>query len=123
MGLSIGLELGRGADIERARYRQRLHQQIEVGDEREVLVDVVGQLVEHQRVDRQRIVIDEAERIAVGRRLRAGLRAGNAARAALFSITKDWPSRGASSFAVARMMTSVTLPAAMGTMTRIGRSG
>src|SRR3954467_13731160 len=41
----------------------------------------------------------------------------------LFSITNDWPSRGVSSFAVARMMTSVTLPAAIGTITRIGRAG
>jgi hypothetical protein len=40
-----------------------------------------------------------------------------------FSMTKGWPRRGASSFAVARMMTSVTLPAAIGTITRIGRSG
>src|SRR5260221_2035960 len=38
----------------------------------------------------------------------------------LFSITKDWPRRGANSFAVARMMTSVTLPAAIGTITRMG---
>jgi len=37
----------------------------------------------------------------------------------LFSIT-SWPSRGASSFAAARMMTSVTLPAAIGTISRIG---
>jgi len=41
----------------------------------------------------------------------------------LFSITKGWPMRGANSLAVARMMTSVTLPAAIGTITRIGRSG
>src|SRR3977135_3906705 len=40
-------------------------------------------LIEHQRVDGERVVVDEAERVAVGRGLGAGLRAGNAARAAL----------------------------------------
>src|SRR4051812_10767615 len=41
----------------------------------------------------------------------------------MFSITSGWPSRVCSSAAAARMMTSVTLPAAIDTMTRIGFDG
>src|SRR4051812_44070955 len=41
----------------------------------------------------------------------------------MFSITSGWPSRVCSSAAAARMMTSVTLPAAIDTITRIGFEG
>src|SRR5215212_1844214 len=41
----------------------------------------------------------------------------------MFSITSGWPSRACSSAAAARMMTSVTLPAAIDTITRIGFDG
>src|SRR4051812_37021825 len=41
----------------------------------------------------------------------------------MFSITSGWPSRVCSSAAAARMMTSVTLPAAIDTITRIGFDG
>jgi hypothetical protein len=41
-----------------------------------------------------------------------------------FSTTNGWPpSNGVSSTAAVRMMTSVTLPAAIETINRIGRSG
>ena len=40
-----------------------------------------------------------------------------------FSMINGWPKRGVSSAAAARMMTSVTLPAAIETISRIGRSG
>src|SRR5882757_8063026 len=41
----------------------------------------------------------------------------------MFSITSGWPSRVCSSAAAARMMMSVTLPAAIDTITRIGFDG
>jgi hypothetical protein len=41
----------------------------------------------------------------------------------LFSITTGWPSRVCSSAAAARMITSVTLPAAIDTIMRIGFAG
>src|SRR5262245_53491338 len=123
MRLRVGLELGRAVDVERARHEQRLDQQVEIGDEGEILVGVVRQLVEDEWVDGERIVVDETERVAVRRRLHAGLGAGNAACAAPVLDHDGWPSRGVNSLAVARMMTSVTLPAAIGTITRIGRSG
>ena len=40
-----------------------------------------------------------------------------------FSITSGWPSRVCNSAAAARMMTSVTLPAAIDTIIRIGLFG
>ena len=40
-----------------------------------------------------------------------------------FSITSGWPSCVCSSFAAARMITSVTLPAAIDTIMRIGLFG
>ena len=41
----------------------------------------------------------------------------------MFSITSGWPSRACNSAAAARMMTSVTLPAAIDTTMRIGFDG
>jgi hypothetical protein len=40
-----------------------------------------------------------------------------------FSMMTGWPSRGLSSFAAARMITSVKLPAAIDTIMRIGFCG
>jgi hypothetical protein len=40
-----------------------------------------------------------------------------------FSITSGWPNFGSRSFAAARMITSVTLPAAIDTIRRMGLSG
>ena len=108
------------APSERA-YEQAFDQQEEVGDRHEILVGVVGQVIEDQRVDRHGRVVDEAERVAVRRRLGAGLGARNAGGAALV-LDHDRVKRVPSSGAAARMITSVTLPTAIGTISRIGRA-
>ena len=101
-------------------HREQLDQEEQPRDQRKVLVGVVGQVGELHRVERKLIVKHDAQRVAVVAPLRAGLRARNAGSAAAVVDHDRLSEPRASSFAAARMMTSVRLPAAIETIMRIG---
>ncbi len=75
------LELRDRAHVERRLHEHAFDEEEEPRDRYQVGVGIVGELGEQERVVGHRAVIDDAERVAVGCRLRAGLAAENAARA------------------------------------------
>ena len=75
-------ELGHRIDVEAGGDRDALDEKEQPRDQGEILVGVIGQLVEQERIERQRAVIDHADRVAVGVGLRALLGGRDAAGAA-----------------------------------------
>ena len=87
-------QLGDRVHVDRRMHRERLDQEEQARDQHQVLVDVVGQVGEHHRIERELIVEHHADRVAVARARRAGLAPGMPAAPPRFSITTGWPSRG-----------------------------
>jgi hypothetical protein len=80
-GLRERTQLGDGLGRQFGIHEQSFGEEEQPRHRHEV-VGIVGQLVELHRVIRHRRVIDDAERVAVARRLRAGLASENAGGAA-----------------------------------------
>ena len=96
------LQFGDGIDAEARRHEHAFDQPEQPRHRREILVGVVGQIAEQQRIVGHRRVIDDADGVAVGRRLRAGLPGDDAGGAAeifhhhrLAELLLQAPRRGA----------------------------
>ena len=81
MRLRQRLQLRDRVDVDRRGGEQALDQEEQPRHRNEV-VGVVGQVAEQQRIKRHGRVVDDADRVAVARRLRAGLAAEDAGGAA-----------------------------------------
>ena len=115
--------------LDRSDVRRRRHHehQMPAGDQPQrlkILLHVVRNLGEHVRADRQRADRPDAERVAVRWRLRDDVEADGDGRAGTV-LDHRWcrPAAGPSSAARMRATVSVALPAACGTINRIGLSG
>ena len=97
---------------------------IHVDDRREILLRIVRQVRNGERVERHRVGADQAQRVAVRLRdLAHSLPPSTIAAPGLLITTTGWPSRSCNSCAVSRAATSVTEPTEIGTIILIGLFG
>ena len=83
LGLALAAPRARSNDLtfERRVHREHLRQVEQPGDRDQVLLRIEAHVLEDERIDDHRLAVEDADRVAVGRRVGAGARADRARRA------------------------------------------